>query len=65
METRILAGVLLWDNEGQYVLETVMENRYKLVLPQIITFTQSDEKVASDELDEQHVGKSVIARCFV
>ncbi|TGV30786.1 hypothetical protein EN829_035650 [Mesorhizobium sp. M00.F.Ca.ET.186.01.1.1] len=65
METRILAGVLLWDNEGQYVLEAVMENRYKLVMPQIITFTQSDEKVASDELDEQHVGKSVIARCFV
>lgn len=65
METRILAGILLWDEEGQYVLETVMEDRYKLVMPQIITLAASEEKVASDELNDQYVGQNVIARCFV
>lgn len=65
METRILAGVLLWDKEGQYFLETLMEDRYLLVLPQIITLTETGEKLATDELNEIHKGKSAIARCFV
>ncbi|MGK5509226.1 hypothetical protein [Brevibacillus formosus] len=65
METRILAGILLWDEEKQYVLETVMEDRYKLVLPQIITLANTEEKVATDELNEHYVGQNVIARCFV
>ncbi|GIO04136.1 hypothetical protein J31TS6_01640 [Brevibacillus reuszeri] len=65
METRILAGNLIWDKEGQILLETVTENRYVLVLPQIITLTETEEKVASDELTEQHSGLNVIARCFV
>jgi len=65
VETRILAGNLLWDKEGQLFLETVTEDRYALVLPQIITLTGTEEKVASDELNEQHIGMNVIARCFV
>lgn len=65
VETRILAGNLIWDKEGQILLETVTENRYVLVLPQIITLTETEEKVASDELTEQHSGLNVIARCFV
>lgn len=65
VETRILAGILLWDEEEQYFLETVMEDRYKLVLPQIITLASTEEKVATDELNEQYVGQNVIARCFV
>jgi len=65
VETRILAGNLIWDKEGQILLETVMEDQYVLVLPQIITITETEEKVASDELTEQHSGLNVIARCFV
>lgn len=65
METRILAGVLTWEKDGQYFLETLMEDRYLLVLPQIITLTETEEKLATDELNETHKGKSVIARCFV
>ncbi|MFP3392355.1 hypothetical protein [Brevibacillus sp. SIMBA_040] len=65
METRILSGNLIWDKEGQILLETVTEDQYVLVLPQIITLTETEEKVASDELTEQHSGLNVIARCFV
>lgn len=65
VETRILAGNLIWDKEGQILLETVTEDQYVLVLPQIITITETEEKVASDELTEQHSGLNVIARCFV
>ncbi|WNC16085.1 hypothetical protein [Brevibacillus brevis] len=65
METRILAGVLSWDKDGEYYLETLMEDRYPLVLPQIITLTETSEKVATDELNEAHRGASAIARCFV
>jgi len=65
VETRILAGNLIWDKEGQILLETVTEDQYVLVLPQIITLTETEEKVASDELTEQHSGLNVIARCFV
>ncbi|MED1951202.1 hypothetical protein P4V73_11430 [Brevibacillus centrosporus] len=65
VETRIISGILSWDQENKYFLETLMENRYFLVLPQIITLTQTDEKLATDELNESHKGKSAIARCFV
>ncbi|QRG68796.1 hypothetical protein [Brevibacillus choshinensis] len=65
VETRILAGVLSWDKDGQYYLETLMEDRYLLVLPQIITLTETEEKLATDELAELHKGMNVIARCFV
>jgi len=65
VETQILSGVLSWDKEGQYFLETLMEDRYLLVLPQIITLTETDEKLATDELAERHKGKNAIARCFV
>ncbi|GED68422.1 hypothetical protein BRE01_21240 [Brevibacillus reuszeri] len=65
METRILAGNLVWDEEGQLLLETVTEDRFVLVLPQIITLTETEEKLASDELSEKHSGLNVIARCFV
>lgn len=65
METRILAGTLLWNEEGRIFLETLMEDRYFLVLPQIITLTGTDAKLATDELNEEHFGMNVIARCFV
>lgn len=65
VETRILSGVLSWDKEGEYYLETLMEERYLLVLPQIITLTETEEKVATDELGERHKGLNAIARCFV
>lgn len=65
METRILAGILLRNEDGRFCLETLMENRYDLVLPQIITLTSTDEKLATDELSDKHAGLSVIARCFV
>ena len=62
---KVLAGALWRDPEGWLYLETLLGDRYRLVEPQMITLTETREKVKTDELQEYHYGQYVVATCVV
>lgn len=64
MKTKVLAGALWRDEEGLY-LESMIDKRYRLVVPQTLTLADTQEKVHTDELRDYHYGMYIIAVCEI